>query len=275
MALRQLPSTVATASFALSIALSGVSNLPQLIGILPDRASPDQKITPDRTIAQEYKPPIMEPPERTEDAGSRGGPCIASDLDRPMLLIPPLDSNQSPMALTVVEYPTFLGYVPPLKSSWETPTSGEIRVFEPQERGKRVIYKNRFPLPREGGIVRIRLPEDGLQPLEVGQQYEWRLIVVCDPIDPSKNAMSESGWIERRGPTLDLIDRLKDATPSTLPAVYAESGMWYDALATLVNLRYSTPEDPAVIASWETLLKSANMEAFIEKPLLECCEIEN
>jgi hypothetical protein len=57
--------------------------------------------------------------------------------------------------------------------------------------------------------------------------------------------------------------------------LYAANGIWHDALTNLAQLRQTNPEDAALMADWESLLKSVNLEAIATEPIVQCCTLEN
>ena len=51
-------------------------------------------------------------------------------------------------------------------------------------------------------------------------------------------------------------------------AIYAASGLWYDALDELVSLRMAQPGDEGLLQQWSNLLTSVNLGALANQPLL-------
>jgi len=54
------------------------------------------------------------------------------------------------------------------------------------------------------------------------------------------------GWIDRVEPSPELAQQLDGASEVDRAILYAEHGMWYDAVATLAALRRSRPEDTEI-----------------------------
>lgn len=253
--------SVATFSTALSLELS-IS--PGFSTPNPGQFEPttiDARINESWQIAQIFRPPNRGAPASTEGAGTRGGLCLAlNERHKLKPLIP--NSN---LGLTVSEHPTFFGYLP--KS---TAKNGE---FVLRDRNNRIIYRTSFPLPNQPGIISISLPRTE-KPLEVGKMYQWSFVVVCDPEDRSGNAISPAAWIERIQPSQTLANQLRNAPPETLPTLYATAGIWHDALASRVKLRpFQSKADWET--HWEQLLQSAGLQAFVQEPLIECCQVSS
>ena len=215
---------------------------------------PEAKINPSWEIAQTFRPPNRGTPEATEGAGTRGSSCVAlSERNKLKPLIP-----TGNIGLTVSEHPTFFGYIP--KS---TAKLGEFVLREPNNR---VVYRTRFALPSQPGIVSISLPATA-RSLEIGKQYQWSFILICDPEDRSDSASTPPAWIERIEQSETLAEQIKNATPETLPAVYAEAGIWFDALASRVKLLPSQSQTEWQ-QNWELLLSTAGLQAFVQQPLV-------
>ena len=225
----------------------------------------DQKLTRVWEVSQTFKPPNRGAPPRTDHAGSRNDSCVSSS-DKIALLLPEKKPEESPFGLTVSKYPTFFGYIPQ--------SSAQIGEFILIAQNNQIVHRTRFALPSQPGIVSISLPAKDSPPLEVGKRYQWFLIIVCNPDDRSENAISTRGWIERIQPSQIIVEQLLNGTPRSLPAVYANAGIWYEALTSLVDLRRLQPDDPMLEADWEELLKSVGLKQFIQKPLFDCCKAE-
>lgn len=216
--------------------------------------SSDSQINRSWEIAQTFRPPNRGAPAVTEGAGTRGSTCVAlNDRNKLKPLIPTAN-----IGLTVSEHPTFFGYIP--KS---TAQQGE---FVLRDQTNRVVYRTRFALPSEPGIVSVSLPNDR-RSLEVGKQYQWSFVLICDPDDRSDSVFSPPAWIERIAPDRTLADQINKAAPETLPAVYAEAGIWFDALATRVKLLPSQPKTEWQ-RNWEQLLTTAGLQGFVQEPII-------
>jgi hypothetical protein len=92
---------------------------------------------------------------------------------------------------------------------------------------------------RKKGIQRIHLSDYGVK-LQNGVQYKWFVSVVPDPDHRSRDIIA-GGAIECVEIPKDLQDRLKEAEREQTPHLYAESGLWYDALSAVSDLIESDP----------------------------------
>lgn len=223
-------------------------------------------------ITQTYIPPDRGAPESTTTGGTRGGQCLLSQAKIIPLLIP-----GNSFGVTLSEYPTFFAYIPPSQEAQE----GEFFLAEWFSReNQQDIYNEHFQLPdNAGGIIGLKIPAEKSPPLQLGKKYIWGVRIFCDPekIEQDGDPLSK-GFIELIQPNLSLLERLKNARPLTLPTIYAAQGIWYDALASLMELRSLNPQNSQLINDWQELLNSAKSEGretFMEAPLLECCQLKD
>ncbi|MEB3358363.1 MAG: DUF928 domain-containing protein [Synechococcales bacterium] len=205
-------------------------------------------------IAQQYNPPPVGLPGRREGGGTRGD---CSSADKPLMALMP-DTN---FGQTVSDYPTFYWYVPQI--------SAEAAEFVLLDEDNNEIFITTFAIADQPGVISLSLPEgSGMPPLEVGKDYNWYFSLICDFSDRSGDLFT-NGWIRRVDTTtLGLGDRLMTASESDRALIYAEAGLWFEALDTLARLRRLNPSDPAVQAQWGTLLRSVGLDEMVNEPFL-------
>ena len=167
-------------------------------------------------------------------------------------------TTESVYGLTVVERPTFWFYVPyPL-------TSSRPVEFVLQDENGNDVYQTQFTesgtVP---GVVGLQLPPT-VDPLEVGKRYRWFFLIYCNPEEPT----FVEGWVERVELNPTLKNQLDQATtPQQKATVYAEAGVWFEAVTTLAELRRQKPNDQALNAQWLELLQSVDLEAIATEPV--------
>lgn len=227
----------------------------------------DQTLSPAWTLSQTFKPPDRGAPPRTEDSGTRSGPSAASSQRPLRLLLPNVRPTPTRFGFTVSNYPTFFAYIPQSRAR----TGGFILLDDRNQ----LVYWTSFPMPKEASIVSISLPPTASPPLEVGKWYKWYLIVLGNPDRWGNGGISDFGWIQAIEPSETLANQLQNATPRDRPALYAEAGIWHDALASLVDLRRSQPNDATLAADWEELFNSAGLADFSQGAVVECCQVQN
>ncbi|WP_052128830.1 DUF928 domain-containing protein [Neosynechococcus sphagnicola] len=214
-----------------------------------------------------FRLPDRGAPGSREGGAARGGcsPVSASVDPSPGKKLTALMPTTN-LGYTTVGFPTLFIYVPT--------TTATTAEFILQDQNYKEIYKTMMPLKGTNGIVSFTLPDTGvLSPLEVGKQYHWYFTVVCDADEPSAN-VSVEGWIQRIEPSPGLNSNLLKAKPDERPAVYAEAGIWYEALTALADLRRTRPNDPILAADWTDLLNSVKLDKITAEPLISCCALQ-
>ncbi len=96
--------------------------------------------------------------------------------------------------------------------------------------------------PLRGGIHAVRLADHGLL-LEPGRWYEWSVAVITGGRDPSQDRISR-GFITRTSVSPDLPKELEERGPAEAVNVFAEEGLWYDAI-TALSVGIETHDDKA------------------------------
>ena len=201
---------------------------------------------------------IFRPPNRKAPATPSGGATRSDCLVGEKTLTPLIPANSLP--LTVAEYPTFF---------WSVPQSNaDSAVFMLLDEKDEVIYQTTIPLSGTPGIVSFKLPAKELPPLKIGKMYHWFLALNCNSEDANPFV---DGWVERTELSSTLKARLEKATPRDRPSVYADAGIWHEALTSLAELRRSSPNDTRLAANWKQLLQSVELDSIAEQPLVESC----
>jgi hypothetical protein len=116
-------------------------------------------------------------------------------------------------------------------------------------------------MPAQPGIERIRLADVGLE-LEAGQQYEWSVAIVRDPAARSTDIVA-SGWIDRVLAPSSLAGELRGASALGAVSVYAQHGLWYDAMTSISDLIEARPDDPALLRGRAALLEQVGLQAAV------------
>ena len=220
-----------------------------------------------RVLAIHFVPPP--PPDRGAPSGrARGGAsrgnCPA--VSKPLTALIPntqktLNTYRPAWGLTVAEYPTLWFYVP-----YSLEPKLPVQFVLQDERGN-YVYKTSFTATEtQPGIVRFNLPST-IAPLEVGKMYHWYFLVDCDPDAPA----SVDSWIQRVPMNSTFTSKPQKSTPLQQAALYANKGIWYDALTTLAELRIANPSDVTLSNHWVSLLNSVGLNAIAHEPINQCC----
>jgi hypothetical protein len=214
-------------------------------------------LAPTVAQAQTFKLPKRGAPASTVGGATRGN-CSAKSKSL-VSLIP-----QPRLGLTLSERPTFLWAVPS-----NTPTTAQLTILG--DKDTKVVYETAIALPKTSGVVKFTLPPEA-PALEVGKQYHWFLSINCKP-DGSGNEVEVDGWVERIAPTSALTRSLKTADAAQQVKLYAEAGIWHEAVSTLATLRLNQPKNAKVAANWRELLRSAGLSSIMNEPLVGATQL--
>ena len=176
--------------------------------------------------------------------------------------------------LTTDEYPTFWFFVPYDKSSI---TEMEFVIKDESQKPSKTIYRELLKKPENPGIISVDTKK-AIEPLQVSKtkhqkSYHWflKLKVKCSP-QQSAELKSVDGWIERVNLSSNLTKSIQQATPLQRAALYAENGIWHNALTTLGEARLAKPKDAPLLADWIILLNSEELNSLANYPLVNCCQ---
>ncbi|MGV0028206.1 DUF928 domain-containing protein [Phormidesmis priestleyi] len=204
-----------------------------------------------------YRPPKT--PSAPREPGTnttRGGSCDSAgnvrsnrSLEVGLTPLAPL----SHVGQTSSQRPTFVWFVPDRQ-----PYPLQFRLFTAT--GQRLYTTQMQSQP---GIMQVSLPQN--QPeLAIGQSYVWQVVLVCNPNAPSMNVVATAN-IAVVKPSATLQMQLAAAqTAQQRIDLYAESGLWYDALAeaqktsrpaVLDLLNSLTRSEAQFIKGWSDRLK--------------------
>ena len=162
---------------------------------------------------------------------------------------------------TVSDCPTFFFYLPQ--------TEAELAEFILEDENGKQIYQQDLTISNLSGVIGVSIPADkNVPPLEVGKKYTWKFTVVCDPEDRSSDQL-ETGIVRRVELTADILRQLDAADPREKTFIYAENGIWQDALSNLAAARRANPNEPVFQTDWERLLDSVTLPEIAKEPIVE------
>jgi hypothetical protein len=217
-----------------------------------------QSLSSPANIHFDFDPPGKGKPDDTVGAGSRdGGQCPQATVAPTPSLTPLMPVHN--YGLTTAEHPTFLIYVPQ--------TSAQTAFFSLKDENEEYYYQTMVPLPKASGIVSFKLPDDA-PALKVGKRYQWSFVTICG----EKLAIGDprvGGQIQRVELNPAEVNRRLKLSPLESAMLYGKDGIWYDTVAVLAEQRRLQPNDSALAATWENLLKSVGLEAIATKSLVQ------
>jgi hypothetical protein len=258
-------------SFLTKVSHSRENNFKTNLGLrlaqssLSDRFDDDQPIHREGTSTRldRYN---FEQDGRTEPGQRKGG---ASRGNCPPMqpgltaLIPQIN-----LGLTTKEYPTFWFYVP-----YSTTEIAQAELMLLDENQQPILEKPMtIQLSQTPGIVGIKLPATA-KPLAVGQKYRWYFELECDAENPSNNP-GVNGWVKRVTPSSELVTQLENYSTQQSYLVYAENGIWYDALTSLIKGRKDTSSEDSFSQDWADLLEAVGLENLVKVNPIDCCFLD-
>ncbi len=225
-------------------------SLPPVQGIPPTESGGPRFAQPREDIDRS-SPPSQ--PSRGPE-GVRGG-CGSNRQLNLTALVP-----QNKIGRTVSDYPTFFFYLPKTEAQL-----AEFTLLDP--RGKE-IYKQTLTISNLSGVIGVSIPANkNVSPLEVGKNYRWNFTVICDSQDRSADLL-EIGTVRRVELSADIRSQLEKADPRQKTFIYAENGIWQDALSNLAAARRANPNDPVFTTDWESLLDSVTLGKIAKEPII-------
>lgn len=207
-------------------------------------------------------PPKGAPGQRTYAAARADCPAI----EKPLTALVP----KTNIGLTISERPTFWFYIP------YQPTDRNPVEFLLINDKNNPVYKTTSQLTSTRGIISVNLPRN-IPALEIGKKYNWMLSYMCDPANKEKDTFVK-GYIERVSINSNLKNHLEKASrPRERILLFAENGLWYDALTMLANERCQKPKDAQVTKDWKDLLLSSEgdlteIKEIVSEPIVSCCQ---
>jgi outer membrane biosynthesis protein TonB len=113
------------------------------------------------------------------------------------------------------------------------------------------LVRAALPRPERPGLQRIDLRDFNVE-LTPGTEYRWSVFLRPDPNQRSLDRLAQ-GWI-RRVETAPLADGVAQAT-----AQAASRGLWYDAVAGVVDVLDAQPENATAQRALRQLLEQAGL----------------
>jgi Domain of Unknown Function (DUF928) len=199
----------------------------------------------DAADAPVYKPPTRGAPGGRVGAGTRG-----TQRDLVLSVLAPDHSG-----FTTSEQPSLYWYI-----SAPTSLPVELTVMDPQ--GVQPILETRLSSDVKAGVQGVRLADYNVR-LSPGAAYRWFVAVVPDADRRSKDILA-GGAIERVETPEELKAKLAQTAKKEAPFVYAEAGIWYDALGAISELIEAAPEDQELRKQRAAMLAQVGLPAITE-----------
>ncbi|MBD2565826.1 DUF928 domain-containing protein [Nostoc linckia FACHB-391] len=240
-----------------------VSLIPVLAKSTPNRSDAKIILAQAKTFNQPSLPPGPPPGGRVRGGAKRGelAGCPPTEPDL-TALVPFIEEANSVMHVwgqTTVERPSWFFYVPYTK---DLPYAVE---FVLQDQDSNEIYQKAIALPDKPGVIRVSLPSTA-PALALNKQYRWFFTINCDQQKNSPPTFVE-GVIQRVELNPTVVKELQTTELLKRYAIYAQNGIWYEALTILAELRDKNPKDAALKAEWRNLLSSIRLDDIAAEPI--------
>jgi hypothetical protein len=171
----------------------------------------------EKSDAVTYKPPLRGAPLTREGGGTRGiGNTLAVNVLAP-----------GETGLTTQEKPTIYWFA---SQPVDKPVEITITSTESLQDAATPVFEITLQPPLAKGIHAFRLADHNIA-LKPGVEYQWFVAVVRNPAQRSNDVLA--GGTIKRVTDSPVQAQVKQASPAQLPALYAEAGIWYDAIDQL------------------------------------------
>ena len=190
--------------------------------------------------AMVYKPPMRGAPASRVGGGTRG-----TGKDNFVLsVLAPDHTGFSSQA-----QPTLYWYA-------SGPSTTKLEVTVIADTAERPLLTQNLKVTR-GGVQSFDLAKHGIT-LKPDTEYEWFVSAIPDAAQRSKDITS-GGTIRRVAPDPAIQARIAAAGERQAPLIYAEAGLWYDAIDALSRLIERNPGDSELQAQRAALLKQVDL----------------
>ncbi|UCE63444.1 MAG: DUF928 domain-containing protein [Nitrospirota bacterium] len=175
-----------------------------------------------------YQVPVYKPPKGIGKPGGRVGGGTRGDESVTLFALVP-----DHLGLTINPQPTLYWYL-------SEPAPYPLILTVNEDTRAKPILETILGAPPKAGIYSVPLKAFDIT-LEMDTEYQWFVSLTMDPNSQSKDIVA-GGMIKRIVPSEELRQKLKNARPEQVTAIYSEEGLWYDALASISNLCETSPK---------------------------------
>jgi Domain of Unknown Function (DUF928) len=190
-----------------------------------------------------FRPGSAGAPSVRVTGGSRGSGDSAITLD----VLAPDETG-----LTTQEQPSLLWYQ-------SKPAIAKFELTLLEENKPKPLLQVKANGNGQAGIQRIKLSDHNVK-ISPGVEYQWVVALVKAPDNRSSDLVA-SGVIKRVEPSADLKGKVAASNPASLPGVYADAGIWYDALSALTDQIEADPGNNALRETRADLLRQVGLKA--------------
>jgi hypothetical protein len=190
-----------------------------------------------------FRPPTTGAASVRATGGSRGTEATTITLD----VLAPDD-----IGTTTQEQPSLFWFQ-------SQPADAKFELTLLQEKQVKPLVQVKVAQASQAGIQRLKLADHGVK-LTPGVEYQWVVALVTDPENRSTDLVA-SGAIKRIEPSADVKQKVSQAAPASLAGIYADAGIWYDALAAISDQVEAQPGDSTARQMRADLLRQVGLTA--------------
>lgn len=212
--------------------------------VVEDKPKEGESKKPARALV--YIPPLRGSPGGRVGGGARG-------VNDEATTIYPMAPDH--VGLTIREQPNIYWFIPKSTSYPIELTIIESNAIEP-------LIERRIEALKKIGMQCIQLKEYGIR-LQKGIVYKWFVAIVPDSDKRSKDILA-GGMIECIDEPGGLRQKLNETKKDGAPYVYAEAGLWYDALDAISKLIDASPNNTSIREQRASLLVQVGLEEVAE-----------
>ena len=186
------------------------------------------------------------PPKTGAPGGRVGGGTRGADPNLVALFVLAPDH----VAATIKDDPDFYWYI-------SAPPKYPVEFTFSEDQGVQPLVQTRISPPVKAGLNRIKLKDYGVK-LSKGVQYRWFMALVPDENRRSKDLVA-GAMIERIDMPGGLKEKLASAGEGNEWPLYAQEGVWYDAIMALSEQIAAKPGDQGLRAQRDSLLDQVGL----------------
>ena len=190
-----------------------------------------------------YRPPVRGAPASRVGGGSRGTAEITGEL---AVLAP------DHTGLTTSSQPTLYWYL-------SEPANARLDVTVTDDRNIDPLLEQVIGIPKSAGIQSLDLAKAGAT-LKPGVEYRWFVSLTPDEKQRSNDVVA-SGTIEYVKPDAALASKVASADALAQARIYAEDGIWYDAIDSLSRAIAQNPNDSSLHAQRAAMLEQVGLKS--------------
>ncbi|MEE9345344.1 MAG: DUF928 domain-containing protein [Methylococcales bacterium] len=208
----------------------------------------DQQVKPSQRPV--YTPPFLGAPSANRLIG-----MAVRGIDHEDLLLSVLTPEHT--GLTSHAQPVFYWYLSkPVPKSYQF-----IEFVLSSDKSTTPVLRTRLDKPSKGGIQKIPLADYNIS-LIPEVEYRWSIALVSDANARSLDIVS-SGNVKLAKPNKVLETSLQAVSIAQHPAIFAQAGLWYEAMTSLVNQVEKQPENLTHTQNLAALLEQAGLQEIV------------